>query len=186
MKQAIFIPIYRTTDTFALAELFIIHIFSKHSMPSHVTSDRGSEFILRFFRSLATALGIKLHFISSYYPERNGQMERTNQTLEQYLRIYCDYQQSNWSHLLSLAKFAYNNTPSATTGLSPFFANKGYHPRLQLLLDQQLLSEEVRLFLAELEGIHSRLKQAIMDAQVRYQKPADARRSAPMGMTKVK
>jgi len=50
-----------------------------------------------------------------------------NQTLEQYLHVYCNYQQDNWSELLSLADFAYNNAPSATTGVSPFFANKGYH-----------------------------------------------------------
>jgi len=128
-KQAIFVSTYRTIDTPTLAELFIIHVFSKHGVPSHVTSDRGSEFVSRFFRSLATALGIKLHFTSSYHPEGNRQTERTNQTLEQYLRIYCDYQQSNWSRLLPLAEFAYNHAPSATTGLSPFFANKGYHPR---------------------------------------------------------
>src|SRR5882724_3293022 len=43
-----------------------------------------------------------------------------NQTLEQYLRVYCNYQQDNWSELLPLAEFAYNNTPSATTGITPF------------------------------------------------------------------
>ena len=51
-----------------------------------------------------------------------------NQTLEQYLHVYCNYQQDNWSELLSLVEFAYNNTPSTTTSISPFFANKRYHP----------------------------------------------------------
>jgi len=50
-----------------------------------------------------------------------------NQTLEQYLHIYCNYQQDNWSELLPLVEFAYNNAPSATTSVSPFFANKGYY-----------------------------------------------------------
>jgi len=157
-KQAIFVPTYWTINMPALAELFIIHVFSKHGAPLYVTLDRGSEFVSRFFRSLATALGIKLHFTSGYHPEGNGQTEQTNQTLEQYLRIYCNYQQSTWSHLLPLTEFAYNNAPLATTGLSLFFANKGYHPQLQLQLDQQLPSEGMRPFLAELEGVHSRLK----------------------------
>jgi len=67
-----------------------------------------------------------------YHSEANSQTERTNQTLEQYIWIYYNYQQINWACLLLLTEFAYNNTPSATIGFSPFFANKGYHPRLQV------------------------------------------------------
>src|SRR3979490_2848059 len=129
-KQGIFIP---TTDTITspkLAELFVLHVFSKHGIPPHVTSDRGSEFVSHFWRSLGKALDMKLHYTSGYHPEGDGQTECTNQTLEQYLRVYCNYQQDNWASLLPLAEFAYNNAPSATTGISPFFANKGYHPNL--------------------------------------------------------
>jgi hypothetical protein len=75
---------------------------------------------------------MKLHFTLGYHPEGEGQTERVNQTLEQYLRVYCNYQQDNWSELLPLDEFAYNNAPSATTGISPFFANKGYHPNLMV------------------------------------------------------
>jgi len=72
---------------------------------------------------------MKLHFTSGYHPKADGQTEQTNQMLEQYLRIYCNYQQSDWAQLLPLAEFMYNNTPSAATGVSLFFTNKGYHPR---------------------------------------------------------
>ena len=68
-----------------------------------------------------------LHFTSDYHLEGNKQTKCTNQTLKQYLYIYYNYQQDNWSKLLSLIEFAYNNTPSATTGVFPFFANKRYH-----------------------------------------------------------
>ena len=50
-----------------------------------------------------------------------------NQTLKQYLCVYCNYQQDNWSKLLSLMDFAYNNALSATTSVFPFFTNKRYH-----------------------------------------------------------
>ena len=60
-----------------------------------------------------------LHFTSGYHPEGDGQTKHTNQTLEQYLCIFCNYQQDNWNTLLPLAEFAYNNTPSATTSTSP-------------------------------------------------------------------
>jgi len=91
-KQAMFIPAHRSIDALGLAHLFIQHIFSKHRVPSHITSDRGSEFVSRFFKSLVTALQMKLHYTSGYHPKTDGQTERTNQTLEQYLRTYCNYQ----------------------------------------------------------------------------------------------
>src|SRR3979490_419421 len=126
-KQSIFIPTVDTITSAELAKLFVLHVFSKHGVPSHVTSDRGSEFISHFFRSLGKALDMRLHFTSGYHPKADGQTKCVTQTLEQSLRVYCNYQQDNWSKLLPLAKFAYNNTPNATTSISPFFVNKGHH-----------------------------------------------------------
>ena len=105
-------------------------MFSKHGIPSYVISDRGSEFVSNFFHSLSTVLDMWLHFTSDYHPEGDGQTKHMNQTLEQYLHIYYNYQQDNWSELLSLAEFTYNNALSATTSVSPFFANKGYYPNI--------------------------------------------------------
>ena len=126
-KQAIFISAHDTITSVDLAHLFVLHVFSKHGIPSYVISNRGLEFVSNFFQSLGTALDMRLHFTSGYHPEGNGQTECMNQTLKQYLHVYCNYQQDNWSELLSLAEFAYNNAPSTTTGVSSFFANKGYH-----------------------------------------------------------
>jgi IS30 family transposase len=156
-KQAIFIPTHDTVTSAQLAHLFLLHVFSKHGVPSHVTSDRGSEFVSHFFRSLGQALDMKLHFTSGYHPEADGQTERTNQTLEQYLRVYCNYQQDNWSHLLPLAEFAFNNSPSATTGISPFFANKGYHPNLSVHMDRELTSTRAKEFVVDLDELHRQL-----------------------------
>ena len=79
---------------------------------------------------LGTALDMRLHFTSGYHPKGDGQTKCTNQTLKQYLHVYCNYQQDNWSELLPLAEFVYNNAPSPTTGVSPFFTNKEYHPNI--------------------------------------------------------
>ena len=57
-KQAIFIPAHDTIMSVDLAHLFVLHVFSKHGVPSHVTSDRGSEFVSNFFWSLGTAFNI--------------------------------------------------------------------------------------------------------------------------------
>ena len=104
---------------------------------------------------------MRLHFMSGYHPEGNGQSKRTNQTLEQYIHVYCNYQQDNWDSLLPLAEFAYNNAPSATTGISLFFANKGYHPNITVYPEHNLVSSRAREFTVDLDELHSALKDHI-------------------------
>ena len=126
----IFIPAYDIIMFMDLAYLFVLYIFSKHSIFFYVTSDRSLEFVSNFFHFISTVLNMWLHFTSGYYPKNDGQTKHIDQTLEQYLHIYCNYQQNNWFKLLSLVEFSYNNTPSATTSVFLFFANKGYHPNI--------------------------------------------------------
>ena len=129
-KQVIFIPAHDTIMSLDLVYLFVLYVFSKHSIPFHVTSDRDSEFVSNFFCSLGTTLDMWLHFTSDYYPKDNEQTKHMNQTLKQYLYVYYNYQQDNQSKLLSLVEFVYNNTLSATTSISQFFTNKEYHPNI--------------------------------------------------------
>jgi len=96
-----------------------------------------------------------------------------NQTLEQYLYVYCNYQQDNWSKLLPLTEFAYNNAPSTTTGVSPFFANKGYHPNITVHPERDITSFQACDFAIDLDELQSTLKAEISVVQQRYQKSAD-------------
>jgi hypothetical protein len=91
-----------------------------------------------------------------------------NQTLEQYLRIYCNYQQDNWSELLPLAEFSYNNAPSATTGVSPFFANKDYHPNLTVHPERDLSSTRAREYSVDLNSLHQFLREEMAHTQGCY------------------
>ena len=160
-KQAIFISAHDTITSMDLACLFVLHVFSKHSVPSHVTSNRGLEFVSNFFWSLGTALNMWLHFTSGYHPEGDGQTECMNQTLEQYLHVYCNYQQDNWSKLLPLMKFAYNSALSATTSVSPFFANKGYYLNITVHPKCDIASSQACDFAIDLDELQSTLKAKI-------------------------
>src|SRR5271169_5884811 len=166
-KQSIFIPTTIHCTSEDLAVLFVTHVFSKHGVPEHVTSDRGSEFVSRFFRSLGKALDMKLHFTSGYHPKGDGQTERTNQTLEQYLRIYCDYQQDDWYNLLPLAEFVYNNAKHSSIQTSPFYANYGYHPRCTIKVTNQSESTNpfAEDFAARMRTIHAELCIQLKKAQ---------------------
>ena len=164
-KQSIFIPTTDTIDSATLAKLFIWDVFSKHGVPAHVTSNCSSKFISIFFRSLGEALNMNLHFTARYHLEANGQTECVNQTLEQILHTFCSYQQDDWSSLLPLAKFAFNNAVNDMTGVSPFFANKGYHPNLSVSLDKEITSHWAWEFTANFDKLHSQVKETIAKAQ---------------------
>ena len=114
-KQCIFIPIDNKVTSLELAKLFLLCVFSKHGVPSYITSDWGLECVFHFFCSLEKALDIHLHVTFGYHPKGDGQIEQINQMLEQYLQIYCDYQQDKWSKLLPLVEFSYNNASNVTT-----------------------------------------------------------------------
>src|SRR5258705_3064418 len=177
MKQAIFIPSHNTVNALQVVQLFLNHIFSKHGVLVHVTSDWGSEFVSHFFCSLGKLLQMRLHFTSGYHPEGDGQTEHTNQVLEQYLRTYTNYQQDDWATLLLMAEFAYNNATNVMMGVSPFFTNKGYHPEFTVDLQANTSSAKVQTFMADLECIQAELKENIAQAQERYQKNVDKHRA---------
>src|SRR5260221_643861 len=176
-KQAIFIPSHDTVNAPQVVQLFLIHVFSKHRVPAHVTLDRGSKFVSHFFHSLGKLLWMRLHFTSGYHPEGDGQTEHANQVLEQYLQTYTNYQQDDWAMLLPMAEFAYNNAMNVTMGVSPFFVNKGYH--LEFTVDPQAdtLLAEAQTFMVDLEHIQAELKENIAQAQERYQKNVDKHRA---------
>ena len=109
-----------------------------------------------------------LHFTSGYHPEGDGQTKHMNQTLEQYLRVYCNYQQDNWSELLPLTEFAYNNVPSATTSVFPFFTNKEYHPNIIVHPEHDIASSQACNFAVDLDELQNTLKAEISTAQQYY------------------
>ena len=90
------------------------------------------------------------------------------------MHIFCNYQQDNWYMLLPLAEFAYNNAPSATTGISPFFANKGYHPNLTIHSECNVASSCAKDLVVDLDELHQELKTTSSKAQHHYQGHANA------------
>jgi hypothetical protein len=67
---------------------------------------------------------------TAFHPQTDGQTEIVNQETERFLRTYVNYQQDDWDNWLPEAEAAINANPSATTGISPFFATNGYEPRM--------------------------------------------------------
>ena len=118
------------TSAPAMARLSLDQVFRLHGLPDIIVSDRGPQFISAFWEHLTSSLGIKRKLSTAYHPQTDGQTERANQDLENYLRRYVSWKQDDWARWLSVAEFAANSAPSATTGISPFHAVYRYEPRM--------------------------------------------------------
>ncbi|MBW0533645.1 hypothetical protein O181_073360, partial [Austropuccinia psidii MF-1] len=86
-KLAIFIPAYATITALDLAQIFISHVFSNNGLPVSIVSDKGSLFVSSFWTQLCQQLNISRDLSTAFHSETDGQTERVNQILEQYLRI---------------------------------------------------------------------------------------------------
>ena len=82
-------------------------------------------------KELCKLLGIEQNISTAYHPRTDGQSERTNQWLEQFLRPWVNAQQNNWHHYLPIAEFAHNSWRNETTRMSPFKMMMGYDPRAE-------------------------------------------------------
>ena len=121
----------KTTDTASdVANQFLRTVFCRHGLPVEIISDRDARFTGTFWKALMTLLQIKLGMSTAFHPQTDGQTERTNRTIENVLRCYIDYKQTNWDELLPFVEFSLNNHSSSSTGHSPFFLNHGSHPLL--------------------------------------------------------
>ena len=127
-KQVHIIPC-NDLSTRNTAYLFYREIFRLHGLPDSIVSDRGTQFTSEFWKWLCKLLQIDHRLSTAYHPQTDGQTERMNGRIEQHLRSYVNFVQNNWVLFLPSAEFAINNHNSKVTGLSPFFAVYGLHPR---------------------------------------------------------
>jgi len=108
-KMVYFIPTTEKTSTEGLARLFRNNVWKLHGLPKSIILDRRPQFTVGLMRELNEMLGIKSKLLTAFHPQTDGQTERVNQELEQYLRMFIDHRQEQWPEWLGTAEFAYNN-----------------------------------------------------------------------------
>jgi len=104
-----FIPTTEKTSVEDLARLFRDNVWKLHSLPKSIISDRGPQFTAGLMKELNKMLGIKSKLSTVFHSQTNGQTERVNQELEQYLQMFINHRQEQWLKWLGTAEFAYNN-----------------------------------------------------------------------------
>ena len=128
-KATIFVPCVEEILGEETAALYAKHVFARFGLSAKIISDRDPRFASKFTRELCRVLGIQQNISTAYHPRMDGQSERSNQWLEQYLRFWVNERQDDWAQRLPIAEFVHNNWPNETTRESPFHMLMGYHPR---------------------------------------------------------
>ena len=100
-----------------LADLYLKSIARYHRLPKTIISDRGTQFVAKFWKAVCESWGVTLKLSTAYHPETDGQTERLNTVMEQYLHAQVNYLQDDWAMYLHLAEFAAKNQTSETKGL---------------------------------------------------------------------
>ena len=136
-KMTHFVVTTERTSTEGLARLFKNNVWKLHGLPESIVSDRGPQFAAEMTKELNRILEIKMKLLMSYHPQTDGQTERINQKLKQYLRFFIDHRQKDWPEWLALAKFVVNNKVHLTTKTSLFMANYGREIRMGVDLRKQ-------------------------------------------------
>ena len=110
-KMAHFVPLLKEEKKAEdLCQIFAREIWRLHGIPSDIVSDRDARYTSTTWQVFLSILGIRPRMSTSFYPQTDGQTERTNQMIQAYLRSYVNQVMSDWADLLPMAEFAYDNT----------------------------------------------------------------------------
>jgi len=103
-------------------------------------------------------------------------MERVNQELEQYLRMFIDHRQEQWPDWLGMAEFAYNNKIHSSTKVSPFKANYGQNPRMGFEMRRKGKYQGAEKFVIKIKEIQKEAKVVLEKVQEEMKKYTNRKR----------
>jgi len=121
-------------------------------------------------------LGIKSKLLTVFHPQTDGQTEKVNQELEQYLRMFIDHRQEQWPDWLGIAEFAYNNKVHSSTKTLPFRVNYRQDPRMGFEMRKKGKYEGAEKFVTKIKEIQEKVKVALGKVQEEM-KYADRKRA---------
>ena len=174
-----FIAFQGTPSAVDTAYAFIDNIFCLHGFPDEIISDRGTQFTSKFWNAVCNSFNISLKFSSPFYHQSNGQTERVNSVVEQYLRCFSNFKGTDWKKFLKLAEFSYNNAIQESAKQSPFFLNYGFHPKHSPAIPNQANVPRAEEYTKDFNELIKDLKLNLKQATEVQKKYADKYRSQP-------
>ena len=171
--MAHFIPTIEKMSAEELAVLFQDHVWKLHGLSESIISNRGAQFAAGLMKELNGMLEIETKLLMAFHPQTDGQTERANQELEQYLRMFVDYRQEQWLDWLGTAEFTYNNKVNSSTKVSPFMANNGQNPRMGFEIRKKGKVMKAEEFTMKMKEIQEEAQAALRKVQEEMKKQAD-------------
>ena len=127
-------------------------------------------------KELNKMLGIKSKISIVFYSQIDRQMERINQELEQYLRIFIDYRQEQWPDWLGMAEFAYNNKAYLSTKTLLFKVNYEQDPRMGFEVRRKGKYKGAEKFVIKIREVQEKAKVALGKVQKEIKKYVDRKK----------
>ncbi|KAI2667850.1 Transposon Tf2-9 polyprotein [Labeo rohita] len=178
-KAVHFIPLPKLPSAKETALTVVDHVFRLHGLPTDVVSDRGPQFVSKFWREFCKLLGATVSLSSGFHPQSNGQTERANQDLERTLRCLVSKNPSSWSQQLSMVEYAHNSLPVSSTGLSPFKGSIGYQLPIFPSLESEVAVPSAHAFVQRCHRTWTRARETLLQVGARTKAKADRHRSRP-------
>ncbi len=178
-KAAHFIPLPKLPSAKETALAVVDHVFRLHGLPTDVVSDRGPQFVSKFWKEFCRLLGATVSLSSGFHPQSNGQTERANQDLERTLRCLVSKNPTSWSQQLSMVEYAHNTLPVSSTGLSPFECSVGYQPPMFPSLESEVAVPSAHALVQRCHRTWTRARETLLQVGARTKVKADRHRSRP-------
>ena len=140
--------------------------------PLSILSDKHTKFVGNFWRTLRKKLGTNLSYSSTYHPQIDAQTKVVNRSLGNILRSLVYENLKQWDLALAQAKFAYNDSPNKSTGMSPFQIVYGMNPRvvyeLRNLGGQERRSADGEKYASSMHELQEDVKKKLQESAGKY------------------
>jgi Integrase core domain len=174
-------PLSTTTAEVVARTFFDGWVASGYGIPNVKLTYNGSQFVAKLFQTFCWILGVKQVFTSAYRPSTNGQTERFNRTVIEFMGAYVSEHQRDWEELAAIATYAYNIKPHSATGYTPFELIASA-PQDSLLAQMESTPEQSRVtkagyrneFLAKVSSCCKLARETLATQQDRYRRAYDA------------
>ena len=181
-KMAYFVPTRKTASATEVATMVFDHVYRTWRLLTHILSDRDSRFTGKFWRALSWLSGTDLTRRSAYHHEIDGQTERVNLAIEEYLRHFVSANQRDWPKHITMGEFQHNSSVHFAIEFAPFFLAVGRMSRAPAwFINPEAWSMESKVLAANnfIKGRRSVIEAATKGftlARSRYKKQGDVSR----------
>ena len=177
MKIVYFVSTTEKTLAEGVVRLFQNNIQKLHGLPESIIMDRGAQFAAGMIKELNNILGINTKLLIAYHSQTDGQTERMNQDLKQYLRMFIDHRQEQQSNWLTTVEFVYNNKVQTSTRVSLFKANNRWDPYIGFEIRKKGKFEKAVESATRIKEVYKEAKAVLRKSQEEIQKYADRKKS---------